>query len=102
MVKIGFDGTTHMVRVSIDEKNSGTFHTCFSEVVDLPGQWWQGAHVGISATTGQLADNHDILSVETVAGEGDPERVTQGSQARRRRCSGRRRRCFRAWRRGTA
>lgn len=81
VVKIGFDGTTHMVRVSIDEKNSGTFHTCFSEVVDLPGQWWQGAHVGISATTGQLADNHDILSVETVAGEGDPERVTQGESS---------------------
>lgn len=36
---------------------------------------------GISATTGQLADNHDILSVETVAGEGDPERVTQGESS---------------------
>ena len=101
MVKIGFDGTTHMVRVSIDEKNSGTFHTCFSEVVDLPGQWWQGAHVGISATTGQLADNHDILSVETVAGEGDPERVTQGESSEAAALQ-RRRRCFRAWRRGTA
>lgn len=84
MVKIGFDGASRMVRVSIDEKNSGTFHTCFSEVVDLPGDWWHGAHIGISSTTGQLADNHDILAVETVEGVGDPEQVTMSESSETR------------------
>ena len=83
-MKIGFDGASRVVRVSIDEKNTGTFHTCFSEVVDLPGEWWRGAHIGISSTTGQLADNHDILAVETVEGVGDPEKVELGESSETR------------------
>lgn len=33
--------------------------------------------MGITATTGQLADNHDILAVETVEGEGNPDKVVE-------------------------
>ena len=29
----------------------------------------------MSAATGQLADNHDILAIETVVGESDPTKV---------------------------
>ena len=81
MVKIGFDGASRTVRVAIDEKNTGTFHTCFSEVVDLPANWWRGAHIGVSATTGQLADNHDILAVETLEGVGDPAQVAASASS---------------------
>lgn len=75
MVKIGYSASTGKVTVSIDEKNTGNFHTCFSEVTNFNTDWWKTAYIGISATTGQLADNHDILSVETVEGEGDPDKV---------------------------
>ena len=75
MVKIGYSESTGMVRVAIDEKNTGNFKTCFTEVTQFEPGWWKEATIGISATTGQLADNHDILSVETVEGEGDPDKV---------------------------
>lgn len=74
-MKIGYSASTGKVTVSIDEKNTGNFHTCFSEVTNFNADWWKTAYIGISATTGQLADNHDILSVETVEGEGDPDKV---------------------------
>ena len=75
MVKIGYSESTGMVRVAIDERNTGNFKTCFTEATSFEPGWWKEATIGISATTGQLADNHDILSVETVEGEGDPEKV---------------------------
>ena len=64
-----------MIRVSLDENNTGKFHTCFVEQTAFASDWWRTAYVGISASTGQLADNHDILSIETVEGEGDPDKV---------------------------
>ena len=75
VVQIGYSAPTGMVRVAIDEKNTGNFHICINERVDLDANWWRKAYIGISATTGQLADNHDILSVETVEGEGNPDNV---------------------------
>ena len=75
MVKIGYSESTGLVRVAIDEKNTGKFTTCFTEATHFEPGWWREATIGISATTGQLADNHDILSVETVEGEGDPDKV---------------------------
>ena len=76
VVKIGYSSKTGLVRVAIDERNTGNFHICVSEHVDLKPDWWKTAHIGISASTGQLADNHDILSVETITGIGDPDLVT--------------------------
>lgn len=75
-MKIGYSAQTGFVRVAIDENNSGNFHICLNEKVDLSPSWWQKAYIGISAATGQLADNHDILAVETVMGVGDPDLVT--------------------------
>ena len=75
-MKIGYSAQTGFVRVAIDENNSGNFHICLNERVDLSPSWWQKAYIGISAATGQLADNHDILAVETVLGVGDPDLVT--------------------------
>ena len=74
-MKIGYSASTGKVTVSIDEKNTGNFHTCFTENITLKPDWWRRSYIGISATTGQLADNHDILSVETVEGESDPDKV---------------------------
>ena len=76
VVKIGYSQKDSMIRVSLDEKNTGNFHTCFVEHAEFAPEWWRSAHLGISSSTGQLADNHDILSVETVEGEGDPDKVS--------------------------
>ncbi len=77
VVKIGYEGDTQTVRVSIDEKNTGEFHTCFTDTLNLSPDWWHNIHIGISSTTGQLADNHDILSVETYLDVSDPDKVTE-------------------------
>ena len=77
MVKIGYSAKSGFVRVAIDEKNTGNFNICINEHVDLRPDWWRSAHLGISASTGQLADNHDILSIETVEGLGNPDEVTE-------------------------
>lgn len=56
--------------IKLDAKNSGQFVDCVSDyTVPIHGAWWDGLHLGITASTGQLADNHDILAVETVAGD---------------------------------
>jgi mannose-binding lectin 2 len=49
------------VTVQIDANNDGTFVDCAS--MELPfenPEWSKQAHVGITASTGQLADNHDV------------------------------------------
>jgi hypothetical protein len=51
--------------VAIDARNDGTFVDC--AVAQLPAslgeEWAKSAHLGVSASTGQLADNHDVLSL---------------------------------------
>ena len=37
---------------------------CVSIRLPFAPGWVQHAHVGLTATTGQLADNHDVLSLE--------------------------------------
>ena len=61
--------------MAIDEKNTGNFHICLNERVDLSPNWWRNARISVSAATGQLADNHDSLAVETTQGVGDPDLV---------------------------
>eukprot|EP01138_Halocafeteria_seosinensis_P012719 gb/GECG01012995.1/.p1 GENE.gb/GECG01012995.1/~~gb/GECG01012995.1/.p1 ORF type:complete len:441 (+),score=63.45 gb/GECG01012995.1/:1-1323(+) len=48
----------------IDAKGLGFWETCFEDVdIPLPDKWYEQAHLGLTATTGQLADNHDILAL---------------------------------------
>lgn len=50
----------------MDLTGSGDYIDC--AVVDnpiLPKGWLKKAHVGITATTGALADNHDIISLQS-------------------------------------
>mmetsp|Transcript_21464 Transcript_21464/g.48610 ORF Transcript_21464/g.48610 Transcript_21464/m.48610 type:complete len:430 (-) Transcript_21464:197-1486(-) len=54
------------LQVLIDADNSGTWTPCV-EVPDLglPVDWTLKAYLGLSATTGALADNHDIISLKS-------------------------------------
>jgi mannose-binding lectin 2 len=61
------------VTVLVDAKNAGDFVECAT--MELPmnngkkfgENWAKSAHIGVTASTGQLADNHDVLSLVTYA-----------------------------------
>lgn len=60
--KISFNNG--LLTVALDTKNTGEFVTCIQDVpLNLPAGWHKTAYLGVTATTGQLADNHDLLSV---------------------------------------
>jgi len=51
--------------ISIDATNSGEFTECASiNELGLGEEWATSSYVGISATTGELSDNHDIISFD--------------------------------------
>lgn len=52
--------------LEIDETNSGNFFECATIAnLDLPSGWLKTSRFGLTATTGGLADNHDILGFTT-------------------------------------
>ncbi len=49
----------------VDARNVGEWSRCVKLTnLTLPSGWLQHAHVGMSASTGQLADNHDVISFQ--------------------------------------
>ena len=66
IARVSYNSGTNKLRVEIDGANTHRFVECFD--TELPhGQFIAGAHIAFSATTGQLADNHDILAVDTAS-----------------------------------
>eukprot|EP01006_Ploeotia_vitrea_P049292 TRINITY_DN67325_c7_g2_i1.p1 TRINITY_DN67325_c7_g2~~TRINITY_DN67325_c7_g2_i1.p1 ORF type:complete len:256 (+),score=40.23 TRINITY_DN67325_c7_g2_i1:588-1355(+) len=52
--------------VFIDERNTGEWQECYSaDIEHMPPDWHLRARLGLTATTGALADNHDVLSLKT-------------------------------------
>jgi hypothetical protein len=49
-----------ILKVSVDATNSQTYEECFSAPVRIPG----GGHLGLTASTGHLADNHDVFQLK--------------------------------------
>jgi mannose-binding lectin 2 len=48
----------------IDARNSGEWTPCVKLLdLKLPAGWIEHAHIGLTASTGQLADNHDAISL---------------------------------------
>lgn len=64
-IRISYDSTTNRIKVDFDEKNQGSYISCIDETVVFPTDWWKTVYVGVSASTGDLADNHDLLEVIT-------------------------------------
>ncbi|KAJ0411507.1 hypothetical protein ATCC90586_001102 [Pythium insidiosum] len=52
------------VTVSIDAKNTGEWVTCYAADVSIPEEWVEQSTIGITASTGGLADNHDVISLK--------------------------------------
>lgn len=50
----------------MDPKNANEWETCVTiPHLNLPSGWLAKSYVGLTATTGQLADNHDIIYLKT-------------------------------------
>lgn len=66
VIEPGEEGSL-MLSVFLDAANSGEYRDCVGPT-KLPGtldeKWLSRAYLGISASTGQLADNHDVLSLD--------------------------------------
>lgn len=52
--------------VQLDEKDGGSFADCATVALpaSLDAPWLRRAHLGVTAATGQLADNHDVLALD--------------------------------------
>ena len=82
--RITFRGLTNTVSVHVDARGDGGWKPCVVDAPlrarpdwwrpvpapgpagdgDGPGAWAGGAYLGLSASTGALADNHDVLSLQ--------------------------------------
>ncbi|RHY61566.1 hypothetical protein DYB38_004696 [Aphanomyces astaci] len=61
-VKLSF--ANNFVNIQIDPTNSGFWSPCFEDTVQLPPTWFSQATIGLTATTGSLADTHDVIALE--------------------------------------
>lgn len=60
--KVSIDG--NKLVVFIDATASGNWVECVTiDTLPFPNDWLRRAHIGITGTTGQLADNHDVISL---------------------------------------
>jgi mannose-binding lectin 2 len=60
-LKVSF--SRNNVRIEVDPSNSGTWSDCYSEKLELPSNWYTKATVGVTASTGSLADTHDVIGL---------------------------------------
>jgi lectin, mannose-binding 2 len=54
------------LQLMVDARDTGDWIECVNlKNLPLSSDWLKDAHIGLTATTGQLADNHDVLSLVT-------------------------------------
>ena len=62
----------------MDAANTGEWESCVTvDDLQLPDYWANRAYVGMTATTGALADNHDIISLKTYSDQAVMEQEEQ-------------------------
>jgi hypothetical protein len=81
-VKIDWKSQTKDLVVSLDAEGKGSFTACLTKrFTDAQVGNMSGAHLAITASTGQLADNHDILELSlSHHGAADPSTATAAPQ----------------------
>jgi len=59
-----------VVSVYLDSSGKGEFRTCIQgqQLPEMPEAWWRSAHHGVTAATGQMTDNHDVMSLKVWKG----------------------------------
>ncbi|TDH70885.1 hypothetical protein CCR75_002909 [Bremia lactucae] len=61
------------VEVQVDSNNSAHWEDCFQATLPFQNDWLRRVSFGITASTGALADNHDILRVQSYSDMKDHE-----------------------------
>lgn len=64
MSRIKVQYSENRVIISLDEGNDGVWRHCHEATVALPQGWTEHATLGLTATTGALANNHDVISLK--------------------------------------
>merc|ERR1711871_1574491 len=60
------------VKIMIDARSTGTWVDCADiPNLPLPAHWSRSAYVAMTASTGDLADNHDVLGLSTFTAHND-------------------------------
>ena len=63
-ILIAVEGT--LLKIQIDARNTGEWQECVDmNISELASDWLVNSYMGITASTGQLGDNHDIISVSS-------------------------------------
>ncbi len=77
MLKLDYDLTLSScsLQVYIDPKDHDEWTPCVNATIDLLDGWLHRAHIGITGSTGQLADNHDVLYLKTFSNAAMLEQV---------------------------
>jgi mannose-binding lectin 2 len=65
--------------IEVDEKNSGEWKACYEGVLPFSANWLRSATLGISAATGGVADNHDILRLASFEDFDDKDFILEDS-----------------------
>ncbi|KAL4095956.1 hypothetical protein PRIC1_009323 [Phytophthora ramorum] len=60
--KITYTQADQQITILIDADASGNWVKCYSQRLNIGDDWMNDAYVGISASTGGLADNHDVIA----------------------------------------
>jgi len=68
------------LKISVDARASGTWEACTEANVIMPKEFTNGAYLGVSAATGGLADNHDVLGLNVYSSSDDEAAIMKDSQ----------------------
>lgn len=59
-----------VLTIRLDARGTGEFKDCVTSYkIPIQSEWYKRLYLGVTASTGQLADNHDIISIITSAGD---------------------------------
>ncbi|OQR87920.1 lectin [Achlya hypogyna] len=57
--------SNNRVTIQLDPSNAGIWSPpCYAGVVNLPSNWYTQATIGVTASTGSLADTHDVIGLQ--------------------------------------
>ncbi|TMW61067.1 hypothetical protein Poli38472_014528 [Pythium oligandrum] len=62
-IRVSIDGT--MLQLDVDARSDGKWESCYKGELPFTREWLRRATIGITASTGSLADNHDIIKLQS-------------------------------------
>ena len=84
-LRLTYDAADATLRVAVDATSSGEWTECAAVPLlehGLDRGWARNSHLGITASTGQLADNHDVLALSSYDRVDDAEAAAEDARYR--------------------